>query len=370
MPDIGRLTRRVVLVAEAVMIELYLRGDQIATFTGLSSSGNANGVKVTLTGVQPLGTASDTFRVVVTQVGPGQTAFLNGQMVAIHAWPDSDPPAPPLFSGLNPQHDQFQGRASSDGHTIFTSPAQVVFDVAGLAAGTKQYGPGVNPPRDQQLPFAAFPGEPPAIPCFAAGTRMATPDGPRPVERLRAGELVVTLDGGPRPLRWVGGATVAGIGPFAPVVFAPGALGNVRPLVLSALHRVLIDDWRAQLYFGEDAVLVAARHLVGWPGVVRRMVPRITYVHLLFERHEIVLAEGVRCESLHPDVLACAAPDGLPEALLGLFPPPERGAVARHQAARRCLTAAEAAVLAPGGGLHGRSSRRRSPEAKRRSTMG
>lgn len=352
------------------MIELYLRGDQIATYTGLSSSGNANGVQVVLTGVQPLGSATDIFRVVVTQVGPSQTSFLNGQMVAIHAWPDSSPPAPPLYSGLNPQHDQFQGRASSAGHQIFTSPTGIVFDVAGLSAGTRQYGPGVNPPRDEQLPFSAFPGEPPVIPCFAAGTRLHTPHGPRLVERLRPGDLVETLDHGAQPLRWVGRATVAGIGPFAPVRFEAGSLGNARPLWLSPLHRVLVTGWQAQLHFGEAQVLVAARDLVGRPGVTQRPVPRITYLHVLFDRHEIVLAEGAPCESLHPGFLPGAGPGTPPARLMAAFPAPAEGAGARERAARLCLTAREAALVCPAPAGQGRSIRRVSPAANRRSTAG
>ena len=40
--------------------------------------------------------------------------------------------------------------------------------------------------------------------CFAAGTRIATPQGARPVETLCPGDLVTTLDHRPQPLRWVG----------------------------------------------------------------------------------------------------------------------------------------------------------------------
>lgn len=39
------------------------------------------------------------------------------------------------------------------------------------------------------------------VPCFVLGTRIATPDGEVPVEDLVPGNLVLTADHGPQPLR-------------------------------------------------------------------------------------------------------------------------------------------------------------------------
>src|SRR5690606_12553513 len=60
--------------------------------------------------------------------------------------------------------------------------------------------------------------------CFAAGTPILTAGGPRPVECLRAGDLIVTRDRGAQPLRWVGRASMAARGAAAPVAIAAGAL--------------------------------------------------------------------------------------------------------------------------------------------------
>lgn len=46
------------------------------------------------------------------------------------------------------------------------------------------------------------------VTCFAAGTMITTPDGPGAVETLRPGDLVVTRDRGPQPLRWIGRQSV------------------------------------------------------------------------------------------------------------------------------------------------------------------
>ena len=41
------------------------------------------------------------------------------------------------------------------------------------------------------------------MPCYAPGTMIDTPDGPRAVETLQVGDLVMTLDHGPQSIRWV-----------------------------------------------------------------------------------------------------------------------------------------------------------------------
>jgi hypothetical protein len=323
------------------MLELFVYGNQIASYTGLSSSGNNNGIQVNLTGVQTLGSETDVFRIVVTQVGSGQTSFLNGQSVAIYSWPDNVL----IASGLNPQHDQFQGRASSGTHQVFTSQPYAI-DLDGFTGTTAQYGPGASPPRGETLPFSALMQEPPVVPCFAVGTRIACPDGWRDVADLRAGDSVMTRDNGPCTLVWTGARRVPGRGPFAPVRFAPGAVGNTRPLLVSPQHRVLLADWRVKLLFGEDEVLVAAKDLVDGVSVTRVELPEITYVHLLLAEHEILDAEGAAAESLHLGPYIVGRLPGTSRAeIVALFP--GIAADVRHVPglARRCLRAWEARFL-------------------------
>lgn len=93
-------------------ITLYLRGDQIGTYGNASSTGNGMDLVLTLTGVQPLGTATDVFRVVITQVNSGETAFRNGQWVSVYSYSEANPNGTLLHSYLNPQDDMYQGRAS------------------------------------------------------------------------------------------------------------------------------------------------------------------------------------------------------------------------------------------------------------------
>ncbi len=108
------------------------------------------------------------------------------------------------------------------------------------------------------------------VPCFVAGTLIATSDGERPAESLVPGDLVLTKDDGPQPLRWLGTRKVAATGDFAPIHIRADTFGRHRDLLVSPLHRLLIRDNLAELLFGETEVLVAARDLLNDRSVTRR----------------------------------------------------------------------------------------------------
>ncbi len=130
----------------------------------------------------------------------------------------------------------------------------------------------------------------------------------------------------------------------APIEIAAGALGPDCPaeaLCVSPQHRILISGAVCELHFGEHEVLVAAKHLLGLPGV-GVLVPDLdhAYHHLLFDRHEVLISDGVALESLFlaDDVLGLlpALPASLAKALMA----------GHAQTARRCLLAYEATILA------------------------
>lgn len=161
-----------------------------------------------------------------------------------------------------------------------------------------------------QSPIPNLTVTPPAPPCFLRGTRIGTPDGPRPVQALQAGDLVMTADHGAQPIRWIGSARVAAEGDLAPVRIGAGQMGNDRDLLVSPNHRLLVSGGQAELLFGEEEVLVAAQHLVDGEGVTREPMPQAEYFHILLDRHEILSAEGAPAESLYLGT----------EALRGLSP--------------------------------------------------
>ncbi|WP_417209913.1 Hint domain-containing protein [Antarctobacter sp.] len=157
--------------------------------------------------------------------------------------------------------------------------------------------------------------------CFAAGTLIDTPDGPRRVELFKPGHRVRTINGRKATVRWVGQRRYRTHEGNRPIRFRAGAIGNTRDLIVSPQHRILVRDWRVSLLFGLTGALVAAQDFVNGSNVVFEDVEVITYVHLLFDRHEIILSEGAPTESLYPG--PCALNNLAPSAraeLLSVFP--------------------------------------------------
>ena len=131
--------------------------------------------------------------------------------------------------------------------------------------------------------------------CFLTGTMIATPDGERAVESLAIGDLVLTVDGETRPVRWMGVQTISRV--FSdpqrgrPVTIRAGALGdNVphRDLHVSPDHALFVDG-----------ILAHAGALVNGTSIVRMAdVPeRFTYHHIELEDHALVFAEGAPAET-------------------------------------------------------------------------
>lgn len=185
------------------------------------------------------------------------------------------------------------------------------------------------------------------IPCFVAGTLIRTPDGEVPVEKLRPGDLVVTQDHGPQPLRWIGSRRVAATGDHAPIRISAHTFGVHRTLRVSPQHRILICDCLSELLFGESEVLVAAKHLLNDCTVTRQTGGTVDYVHLLFDEHQVVFSEGLPTESFLPgpqvtDCMEAAVQD----EICSIFPEldPSTGA-GYSPAARRTLKPHEAMVL-------------------------
>ncbi|RYG90025.1 hypothetical protein EU803_15530 [Loktanella sp. IMCC34160] len=185
------------------------------------------------------------------------------------------------------------------------------------------------------------------IVCFVTGTQIDTPIGPRPIETLKVGDLVNTLDHGPQPIRWIQSSTVSGKGNLAPVCFEAGTLpGQDRELRVSPQHRVLFGGYLAELHFGEDEVLVPATCFVGSPGVTQDDTAVVTYVHMLFDQHEIVTSEGCHTESFHPGEMALTALDSAARnELFAIFPDLRHCPSSYGSTARRVLRSYEACVM-------------------------
>lgn len=168
------------------------------------------------------------------------------------------------------------------------------------------------------------------VPCFTPGTLIAAPDGPVAVERIRPGMRILTADAGAQTVRWAG---MRRLGPrdlaaqpnLRPIRIRAGALGHglpARDMLVSPQHRMLVASKIATRMFGRDEVMVAAKHLCSLPGIAEEPPGAgVSYIHFLFDAHQVVFAEGAPTESLYPGPMALQglAPEARAE-ITALFP--------------------------------------------------
>ena len=134
---------------------------------------------------------------------------------------------------------------------------------------------------------------------FGRGTLITLATGAQePIENLRPGDKVLTRDHGAQPIRWIGRATLKAVGPFAPVVITSGTLGNAGDLIVSQHHRMFLYQRERMAGLPTSELLVQAKHLVDGERVFLRDGGFVDYLSLVFDRHEIIYAEGVPAESL------------------------------------------------------------------------
>lgn len=185
------------------------------------------------------------------------------------------------------------------------------------------------------------------IACFTDGTPIRTPNGDVPVETIAVGDLVETLDRGAQPVRWVGQRRVCGRGKHAPVCFLPQSIGNSHRIRLSPQHRVLVSGWACELWFHEEEILCPAKHLCDGDKVFSDPCDEVTYVHLMFDQHEIVFSGGALLESFFPGDYTDQTCHACRDELFALFPGLENGPRETRLAARPVVKKHEASVLKP-----------------------
>lgn len=141
-------------------------------------------------------------------------------------------------------------------------------------------------------------------PCFVSGTLIRTPKGEVPVEALQAGDFVNTLSGRCSPILWRGNSRVSPSmqkrdPALRAVHIGKGAVGNERSLEISQQHRLLIQGYRSELWFGEPEILVPAKALLHSDHVsLCSSDNEIQYHHILLGGHEVVFSNGIPSESL------------------------------------------------------------------------
>ncbi len=215
------------------------------------------------------------------------------------------------------------GEGGDDNDTLFLGDfgATVVYDGANPENGTVTFSDGTT---------ATFMNIENVVPCFTPGSFVMTKDGPKLVEQLKVGDLVATRDNEFQAIRWIGKKFVnAGALACAPHLRpvrlrADTIAPNVpdRDMTVSPQHRMIIENAATQLLLGEEQVLVKAKHLTHKPGIsVVEPEEGVTYIHVMFDQHEVILVDNAWTESFQPgDLIASDASDEVFEELLELFP--------------------------------------------------
>lgn len=157
---------------------------------------------------------------------------------------------------------------------------------------------------------------------FGRGTKITLSDGRQAaVESLCPGDRILTRDHGAQPLRWIGRATLRASGSFAPVVISAGTLGNEGDLIVGQHHRLFLYQRNTSRLAQTAEVLVQAKHLVDDTHIFLREGGFTDYFSLIFDRHEIIYAEGIPAESLMvTEATLTRLPEDLASELKDRFP--------------------------------------------------
>jgi hypothetical protein len=139
--------------------------------------------------------------------------------------------------------------------------------------------------------------------CFLKGTQILTPQGERPIEDLQIGELVSTVSGEAKPIKWIGRMRFERDGQaswddeVAPVKIARGAFNGDLP------YRDLYVSGHHCLYI--NGLLIPARDLVNGRSITllsSMEADVLEYLHIELEDHDVILANGAPAETLEGTV--------------------------------------------------------------------
>ncbi|WP_170118963.1 Hint domain-containing protein [Roseicyclus mahoneyensis] len=144
---------------------------------------------------------------------------------------------------------------------------------------------------------------------LAAGTRILTEVGKRPIEDIAVGDKVWTDGHGFQPVVWHGVHSVLARGQAAPVRLRRGFMGLGDDLLIAGTQCVRLDR-------PEGPVLVPAAAFVAAGQATRDFGASITWHQLLLRDHAVIFAQALACESFWPrESLALGPPADWPAGI-------------------------------------------------------
>ncbi|MFL4469443.1 Hint domain-containing protein [Tateyamaria armeniaca] len=162
------------------------------------------------------------------------------------------------------------------------------------------------------------------MPTLHPATPIATPDGYCDAGRLQRGDTVLTNTGAVVPVLNTVRLRVPARGSFAPVRLRAPYFGLTRDIIVAPEQRLVLQGSDVEYNFGQEAVLVPARHVVNGHAATWA-APRaiVEYVQVVLPGHEVLMAAGCAVESLYigrirrdEDRLAASVLAGVPSRLL------------------------------------------------------
>ena len=150
------------------------------------------------------------------------------------------------------------------------------------------------------------------VPCFTSGTQLLSRDSTKSIEELKSGDQLLRCPDMEDTSefatllrifrRRLSPVDLAANPKLRPIRIMAGSLGKGLPkddLLVSRQHRMLVQSKIAERMFGQTEVLISAIKLTELPGIfVDNNVDSVEYYHLLFDKHEVIYAEGAPTESL------------------------------------------------------------------------
>lgn len=133
--------------------------------------------------------------------------------------------------------------------------------------------------------------------CFLTGTMILTTRGEIAVEHLTTNDLVVTVDGEARPIRWIGlrsydCGTYIKPDDVLPIRVARNAIAPGIPnrdTFLSNGHALAFED--------DGGVMISVHELTNGTTIAQMHATMVTYWHVELDRHDVILANALPAES-------------------------------------------------------------------------
>ena len=293
-----------------------IRSDEITIGGGdlLSGAGTISGVgggnnTVFLTNIVNDGTLEaigGSLLVYGSVVGTGQILVEAGATITMQATVDAgqtiafSPTAHAVLNDLSAFAGTITGFAKGNILDLASTAATAATWLSGTLAIVTAGGTidlsvaGSYAPNDFIVQSDGLGGSEVELACFAAGTRILTPNGTVVVEALSPGDRVITMAGECLPIRWIGRRKVdCRRHPYPRAVwpvrikahaFGPGC--PERDLFLSPDHAIY-----------HDGVLIPVKYLLNGATLRQMRTARVDYFHLELSRHDVVLAEGLPSET-------------------------------------------------------------------------